>query len=230
MKFYNIVAILFVSVIPAKSQQVESQAEAALLPCGQTTEIFDGQNPIGQLPVEYLSCIDGCEIDNYLCGIVCDPWCCTPCGWPYSWVEYTATCTGWISFIPYTANQESAPMPIVFEGCDCPQQFYDALDGCPTFYRGGVSLPVMAGDCVRLALFGGVTLLVQPSEPAGHNCDFAPGSFFGSWGTPLMNWTAFVTCQENCASDSCSLCFDLDGDDDLDLADVAKLQNEFPWY
>ncbi len=196
-------------------------------PCSEAGEVFDGDNDLASFPINSLGSFGACRIDG-ACGVICDPWCCTPYWWTFRWANYVAPCTAWIEVTPYLVSGEEANSPMLFPTC-CPHDFTDALVGCPTFWRGGVTVPVLRGNCYKIAVFGAQLLRIESIVQPFELCVYSPGAFFDS-DSQLDSLAAFVSCQNDCTSPACSQCFDVDADDDLDLRDFALLQNTFPWF
>ncbi|MDO8630068.1 MAG: hypothetical protein Q7R41_06200 [Phycisphaerales bacterium] len=223
------------NLIGQNEEQNRAVAEETLIegaqtddPCSNAWEVFEGENDLTSFPSGSLNSADS-DLVWERCGLICDPWGC-PWGWSVRWAEFVATCTDWVAITSFLSTGEPAGSPLVFATCDCPVAFRYAHGGCPFRLGDNATIAVLSGNCYKIAVFGGHILRIESTVNTNSLCDYMPGGFFGYYGSPLDNWAAFVSCQNDCTSPACSQCFDTDADDDLDLRDFALLQNIFPWF
>lgn len=199
-------------------------------PCEKAGTLVEGTTDVSELPIDYT---DGSETDflEYICfGAYCDP---GPCilSQPFQWAEYTATCTQALSITTYASDGAIGPASLVFSTCDCTMDSYRPplcviTRGCP-LERVSVGFLAVPGKSYKLAIFGGDAAVISPLEDLTYVCDYYWFGYYTGWFYDDV--AAFISCQSDCDSPTCTKCFDADGDGEITLRDFAEFQNNAPW-
>lgn len=201
-------------------------------PCERAGILVEGVNDLSDLPLDATDVLNTCRVEELCFGFCCDL---MPCLFPlpFQWAEFTATCTEAMSITTFASDGAVGPVSLVLSTCDCRfDTWHPPLcvigAGCP-LDRHSISFLAVPGKSYKFAIFGGDTAVIGPMEDLTYVCN-RDYSWFGDY----TRWfyddvAAFISCQRDCSSLTCSKCFDADDDGEVTLRDFADFQNNAPW-
>lgn len=198
--------------------------------CENAGTLVDGINDLSELPPDATGVLSACRLEELCFGFCCDL---MPCfsPQPFQWAEYTATCTQALSITTYATDGAVGPASLVLSTCDCDFDGRGGFlcviaGGCP-FHQRSVGFRAVPGKSYKFAIFGGDAAVIEPLEDLTYVCDFY---WYGYYTGEFYNdVAAFVSCQTECASPTCTKCFDADEDGEVTLRDFAEFQNNARW-